>query len=87
MSRAETAEALRNLADHLEARAEQHAGGYCDGMYDSALEARALADEIDPHPHPPRCVHGRYSTDPCTSCGRRYVDGTLTGPFHPLARS
>jgi hypothetical protein len=52
MSRIETAEALRALAEHLEARAERHAGGYCDGMYDAAIEARRRADKLDPDPHP-----------------------------------
>lgn len=28
-----------------------------------------------------RCVHGRYRIDPCIGCGRRYVDGELTGPL------
>jgi hypothetical protein len=28
-----------------------------------------------------RCIHGRYRIDPCFSCGRRYEDGKLIGPF------
>jgi hypothetical protein len=70
MSRIETAEALRSLAEHLTERARQHHGAYADGMDDAAAEAINRADDLDAEPRDPLWDHGvgcqAWAGQPCS---------------------